>query len=344
MVKNHMISSTFWWYLLVQYVIAFYHISPEKLVSLSMEACSYEKQSLNNNFMVLFPEIVQSCGSFQTSKRQDDYDNDLKHVTSLEPTVRIIWHEIGNPNTCELGYKGYQKNYRISPDLGYYIGCQKALSQYISQLAIRKTPIWNTSNANCPLKSLPKNYEDYLACDFTHGKWYEIIFKSTIRYEVYHKKVYKTFWSNYSSIFLIRPSFLTKTKYTEIDWLSKLISLKVRSVSCDDAEFSLNINANWSQPISFIIHYRIRLDNHIHYMSLIANRTVDDWMTDTFVLIPSNAIHEVCYQMSWESYGHHFENCIPFQIEQKCFESNDAHLPVKRNIFMILVVVNLYLL
>ncbi|VBB30884.1 unnamed protein product [Acanthocheilonema viteae] len=235
------------------------------------------------NILVLFPEIVQSCGSFQTSKRQDDYDNDLKHVTSLEPTVRIIWHEIGNPNTCELGYKGYQKNYRISPDLGYYIGCQKALSQYISQLAIRKTPIWNTSNANCPLKSLPKNYEDYLACDFTHGKW---------------------------------------------------------SVSCDDAEFSLNINANWSQPISFIIHYRIRLDNHIHYMSLIANRTVDDWMTDTFVLIPSNAIHE----MSWESYGHHFENCIPFQIEQKCFESNDAHLPVKRNIFMILVVVNLYLL
>ncbi|CAG9533939.1 unnamed protein product [Cercopithifilaria johnstoni] len=326
----------------MQCAIAFYHISPEKLINLSMEACSYEKQSLNDNVMVLFPETVRSCGSFQTNKRQNDYDNDLRHVTSLEPTVQIIWHEMGDPNTCELGYKGYQKNYRISPDLGYYIGCQKALSHYISQLAIRKTPIWNTSNPNCPLKSLPKNYEGYLACDFIDGKWYEVIFKSMIRYETYHKKVYRTFWSNYSNILLIQPSFLIKTKYTEVDWLPKLISLKIRSTSCDDAEFSLNINSNWSQPISFVIHYRIRLDNHVHYVSLIANRTVNDWMTDTFVLIPSNAIHEICYQMSWESYEHHFQNCVPFQIDQKCFESNDAskHLSVNRNIFVIMVVVN----
>ncbi|MCP9257996.1 hypothetical protein DINM_001162 [Dirofilaria immitis] len=113
----------------------------------------------------------------------------------------------------------------------------KALSQYLSQLAIRKIPpIWNTTNANCPLKSLPKDYEDYLACDFIHGKWYEILFK-------------------------------------------------------------INIDSNWSQPISLIIHYRIRINNHIHYISLIANRTVEDWMSGTFVLIPSYAIHEVCYQV-----------------------------------------------
>uniref|UniRef100_A0A1I7VXX6 Uncharacterized protein n=1 Tax=Loa loa TaxID=7209 RepID=A0A1I7VXX6_LOALO len=233
MVRNHTtLTLTIWWYLLLQHVAAFYHISPEKPISLSMEACSYERQLLNDNVVVLFPETLRSCGSFHTSKRQDDYDNDLKRVTSLVPTVQIIWHEMGNPNTCELEYKGYQKNYRISPDLGYYIGCQKALSQYRSQLAIRKTPIWNTSNANCPLKSLPKNYEGYLACDFMQGKWYEILFKSTIRYE----------------------------------------------------------------PISFLIHYRIRLDSHVHYVSLIANRTVEDWMSDTFILIPSRAVHEVCYQ------------------------------------------------
>ncbi|EFO18016.1 hypothetical protein LOAG_10483 [Loa loa] len=286
MVRNHTtLTLTIWWYLLLQHVAAFYHISPEKPISLSMEACSYERQLLNDNVVVLFPETLRSCGSFHTSKRQDDYDNDLKRVTSLVPTVQIIWHEMG-----------LSKNYRISPDLGYYIGCQKALSQYRSQLAIRKTPIWNTSNANCPLKSLPKNYEGYLACDFMQGKWYEILFKSTIRYEVYHRKVYRTFWSNYSSIFLIRPSFSIKINYTEVDWLPKLISLKVRSISCDDAEFSLNINSNWSQPISFLIHYRIRLDSHVHYVSLIANRTVEDWMSDTFILIPSRAVHEVCYQ------------------------------------------------
>lgn len=330
---------TFWWYSMVQHVIAFYHISPEKFISLSLEACSYERQSLKDNVMVLFPETVRSCGSFHTSKRHDDYNTDLKHVTSLEPTVQIIWHEMGNPNTCELEYKGYQENYRISPDLGYYIGCQKALSHYISQLAIRKTPIWNTSNANCPLKSLPKSYEDYLACDFTHGKWYEVFFKSMIRYEVYHKKVYRTFWSNHSSIFLIMPRFLTKTNYTEVDWLPKLISFKVRSINCDDAEFSLNINPNWSQPISFIIHYRIRLDNHVHYISLIGNRTVDDWMSDTFILIPSHAIHEVCYKMTWESYEHQFENCIPFQIDQKCFERSNAQLSVNKYIVMIWLIV-----
>uniref|UniRef100_A0A8R1TJV0 Uncharacterized protein n=1 Tax=Onchocerca volvulus TaxID=6282 RepID=A0A8R1TJV0_ONCVO len=339
MIKNHKISLIFWWYLLVQHVTAFYQISPEKLISLSMEACSYERQSLDDNIMILFPETIRSCGSIYTNKMQNDYDNDLKHVTSLNPTVQIIWHEMGSTNTCELEYKGYQKNYRISPDLGYYIGCQKALSQYISQLAIRKTPIWNNSNPNCPLKSLPKNYEGYLACDFIHGKWYEVFFKSMIRYEVYHKKVYRTFWSNYSSIFLIRPSFLIKTNYTEMDWLPKLISLKVRPLSCDDAEFSLNINSNWSQPISLIIHYRIRLNRHVHYVSLIANRTVEDWMSDTFILIPSLATHEVCYQMSWKSYEHHFENCVPFQIDDKCFESNDAHLSVNRNIFMILMMI-----
>ncbi|VDK79455.1 unnamed protein product [Litomosoides sigmodontis] len=223
-----MLLIVFWWYLLVRRATPFYHIFPEKLIGLSMKACSYERQSFSDNVMVLFPEAVRSCGSFQTNKRQDDYENDLKHVTRLEPTVQIIWHEMGNPNTCELGYKGYQKNYRISPDLGYYIGCQKALSQYLSQLAVRKIPVWNNSNANCPLKSLPRSYEGYLACDFIQGKWYEIIFTSAIRYELYHEKVYKTFWSNHSSILLIRPNFLIKTKYTEIDWLSKLISLKVR--------------------------------------------------------------------------------------------------------------------
>ncbi|KAM3720339.1 Ferrochelatase [Dirofilaria immitis] len=330
----------FWWYLLVQYITAFYRISPEKLISLSLEACSYERQSFNDNVMILFPETIRSCGSFYTNKMKDDYDNDLKHVTSLEPIIQIIWHEMNSPNSCKLEYKGYQRNYRITPDLGYYIGCQKALSQYLSQLAIRKIPpIWNTTNANCPLKSLPKDYEDYLACDFIHGKWYEILFKSMIRYEIYYKKVYRTFWSNYSSIFLIRPSFLIKTNYTEIDWLSKLISLKVRPINCDDAEFSVNIDSNWSQPISLIIHYRIRINNHIHYISLIANRTVEDWMSGTFVLIPSYAIHEVCYQMRWKSYEQHFENCVPFQINKKCFGSNDAYLTMNRNIIMILMIV-----
>lgn len=56
-------------------------------------------------------------------------------------------------------FQGYQGEYRISPDLGYYIDCQKSISLYISQLAAKETPIWKSNNHNCPIKDLPKSYE-----------------------------------------------------------------------------------------------------------------------------------------------------------------------------------------
>ncbi|VDK27110.1 unnamed protein product [Gongylonema pulchrum] len=290
-----------------QQTTAFYHIAPERPISLSMEACSHERRPLSDGAMIFFPETVRFCGSFYTNKQRSDYDKDVRRCANLQSTVLISWHETESQNTCELEYKGYQQEYRISPDLGYYIGCQKAISQYISQLAVREVSPTNISNENCPLRKLPTTYEGYVACDFARGKWYEMFFKSAIRYEIHHRKVYRTFWSNYSSTFLIRPNFLIKTNATETEWLSKLISLRVR-------------------PISLLIRYRIRQSTHVHYVNLVSNRTVEGWMMDTFVLVPSQAIHELCYQMSWEPYEHHLEHCIPFQIDEKCLQrSNEAH-------------------
>uniref|UniRef100_A0A0N5DBI3 Tudor domain-containing protein n=1 Tax=Thelazia callipaeda TaxID=103827 RepID=A0A0N5DBI3_THECL len=220
--------------------------------------------------------------------------------------------------------QGYQKVYRISPDLGYYIECQKAISQYISELATRKTPNWNSSSdSNCPLKHLPTNYEGYLACDFVQGKWYQILFKSVTRYEVYHKKVYRTFWSNHSSIYVIRPSFLIKTNYTEVNWLQKLISLKVSS-------------------ISLLVHYRIRIDNHLYYMIMISNCTIHQWVTQTFTLIPYYAVHEVCYETDWPSYEHRLEHCVPFQIDNKCLQKIGAKLFACSKIYICLWMISYF--
>uniref|UniRef100_A0A0M3HWJ7 OMP_b-brl domain-containing protein n=1 Tax=Ascaris lumbricoides TaxID=6252 RepID=A0A0M3HWJ7_ASCLU len=123
---------------------------------------------------------------------------------------------------------GYNNEYRISPDLGYYVGCQKAISLYISQLATGKTPTWNATNANCPLYQLPNTYKGYLACDFVRGRWYAMSFESSIRYELYHNKAYRQFWSNHSSVFLVKPDYLLQRNGTEIDWLTSLLTFRIR--------------------------------------------------------------------------------------------------------------------
>lgn len=150
--------------------------------------CIYEFQ--------FFPDTVKFCGVLYTDKGSRDYERDLKRTVSLKPSILISWHEVGRTESCELEYKvgtfeqpripgnlsklrwtqcywatyetaapnltrfkGYQSEYRISPDLGYYVGCQKGISYYISQLATRRTSAWNVSSENCPLRSLPKTYE-----------------------------------------------------------------------------------------------------------------------------------------------------------------------------------------
>lgn len=66
---------------------------------------------------------------------------------------------------------------------------------------------------------------------------------------------------------------------------------------------------------------------------------------DQYDLCSLQGLHTLLtFQMTWESYEHHFDNCVPFEIDKKCFESNDAHLSMNRNVFIIMVVVNFTLI
>uniref|UniRef100_A0A915ACX2 Uncharacterized protein n=1 Tax=Parascaris univalens TaxID=6257 RepID=A0A915ACX2_PARUN len=223
-------------------------------------------------------------------------------------------------------FQGYNNEYRISPDLGYYVGCQKAISLYISQLATGKAPTWNATNVNCPLYQLPSTYKGYLACDFVRGRWYAMSFESSIRYELYHNKAYLQFWSNHSSVFLVKPDYLLQRNGTEIDWLTSLLTFRIRLLGCDEAEYLVNVDAEWNKQLWMLLHYRLRREDHIHYTSLIANTTLDRWTTATFAVIPSTDTQELCIQISWEASGNTLSQCVSFELESVCFEQNAAKL------------------
>ncbi|VDK47414.1 unnamed protein product [Anisakis simplex] len=226
-----------------------------------MEICSHERKPLTDNTMLFFPEKVKFCATFYTSKRKGHYEKDVKRTANLHSLVKIAWNDIHSNETCTLFYK-------FPPDLGYYMGCQKAISLYISQLAAGKVPTWDEKNQNCPLHQLPNTYKNYLACDFVRGRWYSMSFESSIRYELYHNKAYRQFWSNHSSIYLIKPDYLLQRNGTEVDWLASLLT------------------------------FRIRNEDHIHYTSLIANKTLSRWSSSIFAVTPSIDTQELCIEVS----------------------------------------------
>ncbi|VDN50069.1 unnamed protein product [Dracunculus medinensis] len=192
---------------------------------------------------------------------------------------------------------GYNNPYRISPDFGYYTACQKSISLYLSQLVAQETLTWDSSNENCPLYRLPNNYESYLACDFVRNRWYELFFSSAIQYELYYKKIYRKFWANYTSTFLIKPTYVVRKNGTETDWLSDLISLQIRLKDCNYAEYLISIDPFWPVPLSVTLRYRIRTTVHVHYVSILFNSTINRWKSSIFPIISSTFLHELCIQV-----------------------------------------------
>ncbi|KHN80919.1 hypothetical protein Tcan_05661 [Toxocara canis] len=238
----------------------------------------------------------------------------------------------------------YNNEYRISPDLGYYASCQKAISLYISQLAAGKTPTWNATNANCPLYRLPNTYKGYLACDFVRGRWYAMSYESWIRYELYHNKAYRQFWSNHSSIFLVKPDYLLQRNGTEIDWLASLLTFRIRLLGCGEAEYLVNVDTEWNKPLWMLMHYRLRREDHIHYTSLVANATLDRWTTATFAVIPSTDTQELCVQISWETSEKTLSQCVSFELDGACVQQNAAilHDGLSRNASLLFVILLLF--
>uniref|UniRef100_A0A915EPJ4 Uncharacterized protein n=1 Tax=Ditylenchus dipsaci TaxID=166011 RepID=A0A915EPJ4_9BILA len=175
-----------------------YQIQPEKPTELSIRTCTHSFQPNMEETMMFFPDEFKFCLSVNTTKTAPSLLQDTSRTTFLQSTVSTILHEVGSPYRCQINFMGYGGEYRLAPDLGYYPHCQKSLSQYTNELLNENSkdlPAWNISNPHCPIQALPNSYRNFVSCDLEEGRWYELIFTSSIHYEVHREdKFYHQLW------------------------------------------------------------------------------------------------------------------------------------------------------
>uniref|UniRef100_A0A914XUG8 Uncharacterized protein n=1 Tax=Panagrolaimus superbus TaxID=310955 RepID=A0A914XUG8_9BILA len=238
--------------------------------------------------MLYFPDTVKFCASLTTNKNVLTLSKDRQRTTFLQPLLSIGIKEIGVQHRCQINFMGYGGEYRLSPDLGYYTHCQRSISQYINQLVDGEPkPEWNASNPQCPIQELPNSYKDYLACDLVPLKWYELDFESSMRYEVFHKKTYQQFTSNYSTTFLFKPDYFLERNGSEADWLTRLIEIKAKLKGCKKVRYFIRIDDQWKLPITVHIEYRITHDGLIKYSHHVGSGTIEHWFSGSFPFIRS---------------------------------------------------------
>lgn len=91
---------------------------------------------------------------------------DLQSTTSLQSRIQISWRQLATANSCRLTFKGYQTEYRISPDLGGYETCQTSISRHLFKLSQgmnmgiehQKRIEFNSTNQDCPILNVPTAY------------------------------------------------------------------------------------------------------------------------------------------------------------------------------------------
>lgn len=65
--------------------------------------------------------------------------------------------------------------------------------------------------------------------EFQYNKsLFELYYKSSIRYEVFHKKRYHQIWSNHTTVFLFKPDNFVERSGNELDWLQRLVDLQIK--------------------------------------------------------------------------------------------------------------------
>lgn len=72
------------------------------------------------------------------------------------------------------------------------------------------------------------NLKDLLSCNIKENKWYELIFYSSIQYEIYQDSYYHQFWANYSTTFIFKTEKYVERNGTELFWLQRLVELKTK--------------------------------------------------------------------------------------------------------------------
>ncbi|KAI6178737.1 hypothetical protein M3Y98_00534000 [Aphelenchoides besseyi] len=294
--------------------IAIFQVGPERPLDFKIRSCSLQ-QPISEDTMLFFPDNLKFCSSIRTSKS----------VVSLakRPTTNNVYltlHEIGSPYRCSVQYLGYGGEYRFSPDLGWYPACQKPISNYVSQLAVSpsNSPVWNVTNSHCPIQSLPSKYRDYLSCDLVKHRWYELSFKSSIRYEVFHKRRYHQAWANHSTAFIFKPDNFVERNGTELGWLQKLIDLQAKQKHCERARYLIKVDEAFPLPLTVFIDYRIKEDGYIKFLKHLGNGTLDNWFSGAFALEKSDRIHEVCVQFVYSGSINRYRICRTFLQPNEC--------------------------
>ncbi|MFH4983183.1 hypothetical protein AB6A40_009892 [Gnathostoma spinigerum] len=307
---------------------AAHFLSVERPLNLSIQLCTLQRSAqTEDDIMFIFPDKVRYCVAIRTNKRVFDFEIDSERTINLKAFITVSWKQLGASTECSLQYKGYQGKYRLSPDLGYYSECQKDIAKYISQLATGDQNFqWQNSDEECPLSKLPRTFKDYLSCDFIDSQWYTLDFSSVIRYELFRKKTYHTYWSNHSTTFLIKPDRSLKKNGTEVDYLADLISLRIRKHKCDNVEYLMEVDKDWTIPLEYQIYYRIRRHLRIYFSVMLKNGTLEHWMTDSFGLIPTLETHELCVRISWDGYNIREQLCTVISVDRDCFTKTAAPL------------------
>ncbi|TKR95232.1 hypothetical protein L596_009429 [Steinernema carpocapsae] len=295
-------------------------LTVEKPLDFKIELCSHERHPMQSDTMLFFPEAVKFCASITTSKRHSHLEVDRRYTTYLQPVVTVTWKALDAYDKCKMEFIGYGGEYRLSPDLGYYTSCQRSISQYINHLVGHTTPTWNITNPRCPIQGLPLSYKDYLACDFIENKWYQLEFKSAIKYENYYNKLYHSHWSNYSTSYVFKPERALSRNGTEIDWLHRMITFKVKTSNCSQIRYLVYLDKDWPIPMTIYIDYYVRGKFSKH----LANGTIDEWHNGRFYMIPLDWDHDLCIRLTWTGAKRQTTICRKIARKGECDFSKDS--------------------
>ncbi|CAD5205919.1 unnamed protein product [Bursaphelenchus okinawaensis] len=325
-------------------VFGVYQITPEKPLEFKIQSCSSEQNPMREETMLFFPENVRYCASLRTTKNGVSYIRDKNKTTYLKPVVEVTIHEIGSPHQCDLSFMGYGGEYRMAPDLGFYSTCAKPLSKYTDELALgSENPSFNVTMSSCPIHSLPKKYRDYLSCDLVRHRWYELIYHSHVRYEVFHKRRYYQSWANYSTVYMFKPDNFIERTGNELDWLQRLITLEATQKHCKKVRYLIRVDESWPLPITVFIDYRIREGNFVKFSQHLGNGTIDQWFSGSFGIKRSDRVQEVCVQLVWRGSRNRFRLCRTFLQPGECpfaqSSSNPMTIPLLLSFLLAIMLV-----
>ncbi|CAI5437688.1 unnamed protein product [Caenorhabditis angaria] len=281
-------------------------INSEIAKDLSVYICSHGStySHANMNF-IQYP--VQFCVSLRSNKGIREHYRDLQSSTSLQGTVQISWRQLATANSCKLTFKGYQTEYRISPDLGGYIPCQNAISRHLFRLSqsmnfgsgqIERIE-FNNSNSKCPIENVPTAYPEYISCKLQQNEWYMIEWKSTTRYETFRNGEYGTHWANDTQSFVVKMSEELRRNGTELIWLQRLVKLDSRLNGCDDVKVLVNFADDWTIRTNTItLTYRIFDGTMKIHSKIIGTFDIENWREIQFPLKRTPGDHQICAQMN----------------------------------------------